>query len=305
MLAKRSGNSGRYFSVLNRLSENGLSSETCGRLWDLVIPSVARSWATVYRGELGKGDHAKFTALEKKLRDEVIAGATVYTTLEPCTSRNHPKLPCAARLIERKVRRVVIGMHDPNRTVYGGGWARLQEAGIATADFDNDLKDAIKEMNRDFIRHHERTSKEQRTREEGDRPNQPSLGPMPPPREAGVDLPTRTTRDEVMDGFDSSAIRLLGELVDTMRALGKRCSGPDVCLPGNRILRKAVELGAFFGPKYKGLRAELLRLESGDQIGSETLGAVETHDPNQIVWTRVVCELFPDFMCAHSVEKAN
>jgi len=32
MLVKRSGNSGRYLSVLNWLSENGLSSETCGRL---------------------------------------------------------------------------------------------------------------------------------------------------------------------------------------------------------------------------------------------------------------------------------
>jgi hypothetical protein len=30
---KRSGNSGRYFKVLKWLSEKGLSSETCGRLW--------------------------------------------------------------------------------------------------------------------------------------------------------------------------------------------------------------------------------------------------------------------------------
>jgi hypothetical protein len=34
----RSGNAGRYFSVLNCASENGLSLETCGRLWVLVIP---------------------------------------------------------------------------------------------------------------------------------------------------------------------------------------------------------------------------------------------------------------------------
>ena len=42
-LVKRSGNSGRYLSVLNWLSEKGLSLETCGRLCDLVIPSVAKS----------------------------------------------------------------------------------------------------------------------------------------------------------------------------------------------------------------------------------------------------------------------
>ena len=110
--------------------------------------------ATAYRGELGEGDHAEFTALETKLGGEIVAGATVYTTLEPCTSRKHPKLPCAARLIERQVKRVVIGMHDPNPAVYGRGWAMLQEAGISTADFDSDLKNEIKDLNREFIRLH-------------------------------------------------------------------------------------------------------------------------------------------------------
>ena len=45
-LSNRSGNSGRYFSVLNWLSENGLSLETCGRLCDFVTPSDAKSCAT-------------------------------------------------------------------------------------------------------------------------------------------------------------------------------------------------------------------------------------------------------------------
>jgi hypothetical protein len=35
---KQSGNSGRYLRVLNCASENGLSLETCGRLWVLVTP---------------------------------------------------------------------------------------------------------------------------------------------------------------------------------------------------------------------------------------------------------------------------
>ena len=110
--------------------------------------------ATAHRGEMGKGDHAEFTALEKKLRDRPIAGATVYTTLEPCTRRGPKKVPCVERLIARRVRRVVIGMPDPNRTVYGEGWAKLREANIATADFDPDLKAQVEEMNRDFIRQH-------------------------------------------------------------------------------------------------------------------------------------------------------
>jgi hypothetical protein len=37
----RSGNVGRYFSVLNCASENGLSFETCGRLSVFVTPRSA------------------------------------------------------------------------------------------------------------------------------------------------------------------------------------------------------------------------------------------------------------------------
>jgi hypothetical protein len=42
----RSGNAGRYFSVLNCASENGLSLDTCGRLWVFVIPRSASRNAT-------------------------------------------------------------------------------------------------------------------------------------------------------------------------------------------------------------------------------------------------------------------
>lgn len=106
--------------------------------------------AIAYRGEKSPGDHAEYTALEKKLKNELVAGATVYTTLEPCTTRNHPKTPCAEHLIDRKVRRVVIGMLDPNPKISGRGVTRLREVNIAIEMFPPDFAAQVEEQNREF-----------------------------------------------------------------------------------------------------------------------------------------------------------
>ena len=103
--------------------------------------------ATGYRGDSGKGDHGEYGAL-KKLTPADVKGATVYTTLEPCSERKPPKKSCTDRLIEGKVARVVYGMGDKHESVYGH--ASLQEAGIAVASFPDDLMQELLDLNKEW-----------------------------------------------------------------------------------------------------------------------------------------------------------
>lgn len=71
--------------------------------------------------------HAEREALCNAKED--VAGATLYVTLEPCCHEGKTP-PCTNLIIEKKIRRVVIGTQDINPFVAGKGIAQLKAAGI-------------------------------------------------------------------------------------------------------------------------------------------------------------------------------
>lgn len=138
-----------------QLAANCVSEE--GKISPKVAAVVVRDGvvlATAYRGELKDGEHAEYTLLERKLPNVDLTGATLYSTLEPCTHRNHPKISCTDRVIARKLKRVVIGTLDPNQTIRGLGELRLQDAGIEITRFDPDFVLQLRELNKEFSAQH-------------------------------------------------------------------------------------------------------------------------------------------------------
>ncbi len=114
-----------------------LSIAQCGRggvnpnpLVGAVIVRNGEIVAKGYHEKCGKG-HAEVNAfLDAKERGVDVKGADMYITLEPCSHYGKTP-PCADRIIEEGIGRVIIAMKDPNPQVAGRGIKKLQQAGIS------------------------------------------------------------------------------------------------------------------------------------------------------------------------------
>src|SRR5436190_15582990 len=76
--------------------------------------------------------HAEIEALRAAVRKgRSPRGATLYVTLEPCSTFGRTP-PCTAAIIEAGVKHVIVGATDPNPLHSGRGFALLRKAGIKT-----------------------------------------------------------------------------------------------------------------------------------------------------------------------------
>ena len=106
-----------------------------------------------YRGETkmekNRSDHAESIALRRcDITD--LRNAILYTTLEPCTSRKHPDLSCTEKILQARIKKVIIGTYDPNPDIHCNGEDMLRRKKVAVYHFDDDLKNELFRLNKKF-----------------------------------------------------------------------------------------------------------------------------------------------------------
>lgn len=74
------------------------------------------------------GNHAEVNAIDSVEDKTLLAKATLYVTLEPCSHFGKTP-PCADYIIKHNIPKVIIGLKDPHKKVAGKGIQKLKEAG--------------------------------------------------------------------------------------------------------------------------------------------------------------------------------
>jgi 5-amino-6-(5-phosphoribosylamino)uracil reductase len=98
-----------------------------------------------YTGETAPDNHAEEEVVSKALASGVdLKGATIYSTMEPCTRRSSKPESCTDLIIRHGMKKVVFALREPDRFVRCDGVRRLVDAGIEVVEMAAYAPDVIR-----------------------------------------------------------------------------------------------------------------------------------------------------------------
>lgn len=109
-----------------RLAEKGRGRTSPNPMVGAVLVKRGKVVGEGYHARAGE-PHAEIVAIKKA--GEKAKGAILYLNLEPCTHYGKTP-PCAPAVIDAGVRKVIVGIEDPNPLIKGRGITLLKQAGL-------------------------------------------------------------------------------------------------------------------------------------------------------------------------------
>ncbi|GLY02468.1 MULTISPECIES: deaminase [Actinoplanes] len=102
--------------------------------------------ATGYTGETDPHEHAEEAALAKLPAGLDLSAATIYSSLEPCTTRLSRPVPCAGLILAAGIGRVVLAWREPLLFADCDGVETLRRGGVEVVELP-DLAQHVRDIN--------------------------------------------------------------------------------------------------------------------------------------------------------------
>ena len=107
---------------------------------------------------LGEGWHVEYGGAHAEVNaigacgEPVLAGATLYVSLEPCCHEGKTP-PCTDAILRAGIKRVVVGSDDPTEKASGRGLGILRDEGVEIVIADGELAASARLLNQAFRKH--------------------------------------------------------------------------------------------------------------------------------------------------------
>lgn len=113
----------------------------------MIVDAEGAEIARGYSRETDPRVHAEESALSKIDPDDPrLRQATIYSSLEPCSTRRSRPLSCTDLILAAGIRRVVFAWREPTVFVDCQGAEKLRAAGVTIVEID-DLVERVRKVN--------------------------------------------------------------------------------------------------------------------------------------------------------------
>lgn len=129
---------------------------TSYRVGAIIVSGAGKQLADGYSRENDPHVHAEESALaklERRWRCPNLADATMYSSIEPCSSRKSRSRSCTELILATGIRRVVYAMREPPLFVECHGVELLRAGGVEVIEIA-DLADLVRDINSHVLSAH-------------------------------------------------------------------------------------------------------------------------------------------------------